>query len=75
MFKDKGGKTIESKPTIEIKVINTLINMVDVNVTTWNNTSEEQVFKDQELRKIKSMIGWEAEEKLKKSMVETIQQM
>jgi hypothetical protein len=33
------------------------------------------VFKDQEPRKKKSIIGWEAKEKLKKSMVETIQHM
>jgi hypothetical protein len=31
MFKDKGGQTIKSKPTIEVKLITTSINMVDVN--------------------------------------------
>jgi hypothetical protein len=31
------------------------------------------VFKDREPRKVKSVIDWEKEEQLKKSMVETIQ--
>ncbi len=73
MFKDKGGEIIESKPTTEVKTITTLVNMVDVNVTTWINTSEKQVFKDQKPRKNKSITSWEVEEKLKKSMVETIE--
>jgi hypothetical protein len=50
MFKDKGGKTIKRKPTIKVKVVITLVNMVDVNVTTQSKTSEEQVFKDQQPR-------------------------
>jgi hypothetical protein len=33
------------------------------------------VFKDRELRKAKSAIDWEKEEWLKKSMLETIQQI
>jgi len=40
MFKDKGGQTIESKPTIEVKVVTTSFNMVDVNVTTRSKTTE-----------------------------------
>jgi len=38
MFKDKIGQTIESKPTIEVKVIISSINMVDVNDTTCTTT-------------------------------------
>jgi hypothetical protein len=34
MFKDIGGRTIEPKLIIETKVTITLVNMVDVNVTT-----------------------------------------
>jgi hypothetical protein len=45
MLKDKGGKTTESKPKTRARTIITLVNMVDVNVTTRNNTNEE-VFKD-----------------------------
>jgi hypothetical protein len=40
IFKDKGGQTIESKPIVEVKVVIALLNMVDVNATTWNKTSE-----------------------------------
>jgi hypothetical protein len=46
MWKDKGGQTIKSKPVDEIKVIISLVNMVDVNVTTHSKASEEQVFKN-----------------------------
>jgi hypothetical protein len=49
--------------------------MVDVNVTTRNKTNEEQMFKDQKPRKNKFAVDWETEEKLKRYMVETIQQM
>jgi uncharacterized membrane protein YbaN (DUF454 family) len=41
MFKDKGGQTIKSKPTIEVKLITISINMVDVNAVTWSKTSED----------------------------------
>ncbi len=74
MLKDKGGKTTESKPKTRARTIITLVNMVDVNVTTRNNTNEE-VFKDWNPKKNKSITSWEAKEKLKKPMVETIQQM
>jgi hypothetical protein len=45
MFKDKGGQTVESKPTTKVKVVTASINMVDVNVTTRNKTNEEHMFK------------------------------
>jgi hypothetical protein len=50
-----------------------LVNMVDVNVTTWSNRNVEHVFKGQKPRKNKSTIDWEIKNKLKNSMVETIQ--
>jgi hypothetical protein len=56
-------------------MVTTLVNMVDVNVTTQNKTNEEQVFKYRKPRKNKFAIDWEIEEKLKRSMVEPIQQM
>jgi hypothetical protein len=73
MFKDKRGQTIKSKPTIEVKTVIALVNMVDVNVTTQNKTSQKHVFKDREPRRIKIATDWEVEEKLKKFMVETMQ--
>ncbi len=56
MFKDK-GKTIENKHVVEIKVVNVSINMVDVHVTIRNKVIEEHVFKNQEPRKNKFVIG------------------
>jgi len=37
------------------------VNVVDVNVTERNKAIEEQVFKDREPRKAKSVIDWEKE--------------
>jgi hypothetical protein len=48
-------------------------NVVDVNVTTRSKITKEQVFKDKEPRKTKSVTDWEKEKWLKKLMVETIQ--
>jgi len=56
MFKDKGGKTVETKPINEIKVVNVLVNMVDVHVTIQSKANEEHVFKDQEPRKNKTKV-------------------
>lgn len=41
MFKDKGGKTTKPKPTTKVKVVTTLVNVVDVNVTIQSKTNEE----------------------------------
>jgi hypothetical protein len=49
--------------------------MGDIHVTTQSKANEEHVFKDQELRKNKSIIDWEINKKLKKIMVKTIRQM
>jgi hypothetical protein len=57
-----------------MKVAITLVNMVDVHVvTTQSKATEEQMFKDQEPRKNKNTMEWEANRKLKNSMVESIQ--
>ncbi len=53
ILKDKGDKSIESKPTCNIKTIVTLVDMVDVNVTTCSKRNEKKKFKDQEPRKNK----------------------
>jgi hypothetical protein len=49
------------------------VNVVDVNVTVRSKITEEQMFKDRELRKTNNVVDWEKEEWFKKSMVETIQ--
>ncbi len=51
------------------------VNVVDINVTIRSKMTEEQVFKDKELRKAKSVIDQEKEEWLNQCMVETIQQI
>jgi hypothetical protein len=72
MFKDKGGKIIENKPLVEVKIVSASINMVNVHVTTTcNKGNEEHLFKDQKSRKNKTTTYWEAKEKLKKFMLET----
>jgi hypothetical protein len=50
------------------------VNVVDVTVTTRSMAIEEQVFKDREPRKAKNVTNSE-KERLKKSMMETIQQI
>jgi cell division protein FtsL len=59
----------------EIKIVITNVNVVDVNVITRIITNEEHVFKDREPRKTNNVIDWEKKKRLKKSMVETIQQI
>jgi hypothetical protein len=49
------------------------VNVVDVNVTTRSKVIEEQLFKDREPRKVKSVPEWEKERRLNQFMVETIQ--
>ncbi len=63
---------LEGQPIVESQIITVNVNVVDVNVTTRSKASEEQLFKDRELRKVKSVTNLEKEEWLKKSMVETI---
>jgi hypothetical protein len=41
MFKEKGGKTIEIKLVVEVKIVNALINMVHVHVTTQSKANEK----------------------------------
>ncbi len=65
----------KNSSVVKIKIIITNVNMVDVNVTIRNKANEKHVFKDRELRKANSAIDWDKEEWLKKSMVETIQQI
>jgi hypothetical protein len=52
MFKDKKGSTAESKPITKAKMIMVLVNMVDVNVTTWSKTSEDRCSKIESQKRI-----------------------
>jgi hypothetical protein len=75
MFKDKGSKFAEKKLIVRLKVATALINMIDIHVIARSKATEEQVFKDQEPKKNKIKVDWEAKEKLKKFMVKTKQQI
>jgi hypothetical protein len=75
MFHGKYVTIIEFQPIIEAQIGTTDVNVVDVNVATRNKAIKEQVFKDRKPRKAKSLVDWEKEEWLKKSMVEIIQQI
>jgi phosphopantothenate synthetase len=75
MFHGKFVTIIEVQPVVETQTIIAIVKVVDVSVTTRSNVIEEQVFKDKKLRKTKSVVDWEKEEQLKKSMVEIIQQI
>jgi hypothetical protein len=44
-------------------------------MSTRSKVTKEHAFKDREPRKTKSSANWEKKEQLKKSMVETIQQI
>jgi hypothetical protein len=54
MIKDKGGKNVERKLVVEVKVASALVNMVDVHVAIIHSkANEEHVFKDMKLRRTK----------------------
>jgi hypothetical protein len=57
MFKIKGVKRIDKQVVVEPKVSNPLVHMVDVNIAiTRSKATEEQVFKDNEPIKKKSIV-------------------
>jgi stalled ribosome rescue protein Dom34 len=59
----------------ELKTITVDVNVVDVNVVTRSMIIEYKVFQEKEPQKNKSIVDWEKEEKLKKAMVKTIQEL
>ncbi len=73
MFHGKSLTIAEVQLVAKIKIVNTDVNVMDVNVTTRIKAIEEHVFKDRKPRKAKSVVDWEKKEQLKKSMLETIQ--
>jgi hypothetical protein len=47
MFKNKGVKTIEKPSVVELKVINPLVHIMDIDMAmTRSKVIEEQMFKD-----------------------------
>jgi hypothetical protein len=73
MFHGKIVSIAKVQPIIETQIIIIDANVVDVNVTIRSKVTEEHVSKDKEPRKTKSVVDWEKEERLKESMVDTIQ--
>ncbi len=73
MFHGKFMTIAKVQPIAKTQIITTDVNLVDVNVTIKSKVIEEHVFKDRELKKAKSVTNWEKEERLKKSMVKTIE--
>ncbi len=65
MFHGKSMVVIEVQLVAETQTVVADLNVVDVNVTTRSKVTKEQVFKDRELRKAKSVVDWEKEEQLK----------
>jgi len=74
LFHGKFVTITKVQPFVETKIITIDVNVVDVNATTRGKATEEQMFKDRKLMKAKSVLLGE-KKRLKKSMVETIQQI
>jgi hypothetical protein len=66
--------TITKVQLVETQIITSDVDVVDVNVTT-SKATEELVFKNKEPHKARNVVDYEKEEWLKKSIVETIQQI
>jgi hypothetical protein len=75
MFHWKSMVIIKVQPVVETQEVIINVNVVDVDVTTRSKVTEEPMFKDRKPRKAHSVADWEKEERLKKSMVGTIQQI
>ncbi len=75
MFQGKDGSSSKGKTIVEVKIITTNVNVVDVNVDTRSIIIKDQVFQKRKPQKRKSIVDWEKEENLKKTMVDIIQQL
>jgi hypothetical protein len=73
MFHGKFVTVTKVQPIAETQTVVVNVNVVDVNVTIRKKTTKKHVFKDREPRKANSVVEWEKEEWLKKSMMERIQ--
>jgi hypothetical protein len=62
MFHGKYVTITEVQPVIDIQIMTSNVNVLDVNVTTRIKVTKEHVFKDREPRRAKSVVNWEKEE-------------
>ncbi len=65
MFHGKYVIVIEVQPIAKTQIVITDVNVVDVNVTTRSKITKEQMFKDREPRKERSVVDWEKKKWLK----------
>ncbi len=59
MFHGKSMTVVEVQHVAKTQTFIVNVNVVDVNVTTWNKVTEEHVFKDRKLRKAKDVVDLE----------------
>jgi hypothetical protein len=71
MFQGKNASNLEGKTIAKVKTVTTNVNVIDVNVVTRSRIIKKKMFLEIGPRKNKTTVDWE-EEKLKKTMVETI---
>ncbi len=65
MFHGKSMTVTEVQLVVETQTVITDVNVVYVNVTTKSKITKEQVLKDKEPRKAKSVADWEKKWRLK----------
>jgi hypothetical protein len=56
MFHGKSMAVAKVQPIVKTQTIIVDVNVLDVNVTTRSKVIKEHVFKDKELRKVKSVV-------------------
>jgi hypothetical protein len=72
MFQGKNASSLKKKVVVEVKIIIVDVNVVDINLATISIITKDQVFHERKPLKNKSTTDWEKEEKLNKTIVETI---
>jgi hypothetical protein len=75
MFHGKSMTVTKVQHIVKTQIVIADVNVMDVNVTTRSKIIEKHVFKDKKLRKAKECCRLKKKKWLKKSMVETIQQI
>lgn len=72
IFQGKNASSSKGKMVAKVKIVITNVNVININVVIRNKIIENQVFQERKPHKNKNTTNWE-EEKLNKTMVETIQ--
>ncbi len=64
---------LKRETIVEVKIITTNVNVIDVNVVIRSRIRKYYVFQEREPQKSKSTIDWEKEKNLKETMVDIFQ--